>query len=63
MKDYGLIVEIVDSEMTGFIVNEQKRKADKTYKVGDTLTDCVILDIDFEKRIVDLSERLSTSGD
>lgn len=63
VKDYGLILEIVDSEMTGFIVNEQKRKADKTYKVGDTLKECVILDIDFEKRIVDLSERLSTSGD
>lgn len=63
VKDYGLIVEIVDSDMTGFIVNEQKRKADKTYKVGDTLTDCVVLDIDFEKRIVDLSERLTTPAE
>lgn len=63
MKDYGLIVEIAgqESSLTGFIVNEQKRKADKTYKVGDKLKDCVVLDIDFEKRIVDLSERLAIS--
>ena len=63
VKDYGLISEIVGSEMTGFIVNEQKRKADKVYKAGDTLVESVVLDIDFEKRIVDLSERLATPVD
>ena len=47
--------------MTGFIVNEQKLKTDKVYKVGDTIQDCIVLDIDFEKKIVDLSERLVAS--
>ena len=62
VKDYGLITEIVGSEMTGFIVNEQKLKADKVYKAGETL-ESIVLDIDFEKKIVDLSERLATSSD
>ena len=44
--------------MTGFIVNEQKLKSDKVYKIGETVVDCIVLDIDFEKQIVDLSERL-----
>ena len=44
--------------MTGFIVNEQKLNTEKTYKVGEVISDCVVLDIDFEKKIVDLSERL-----
>ena len=44
--------------MTGFIVNEQKLKSDKVYKIGETVLDCIVLDIDFEKQIVDLSERL-----
>ena len=61
VKDYGLILEIVDESsqgMTGFIVNEQKLKSDKVYKTGETVLDCIVLDIDFEKQIVDLSERL-----
>jgi len=60
VKDYGLILDILGcgAGMTGFIVNEQKLKVDKVYKVGDTIVDCVVLDIDFEKKIVDLSERL-----
>ena len=44
--------------MTGFIVNQQKKKIDKVYKASETLVDSVILDIDYEKRIVELSERL-----
>ena len=52
VKDYGLILEIVDESnqgMTGFIVNEQKLKSDKIYKAGNTLLECIVLDIDFEK--------------
>ena len=45
--------------MTGFIVNEQKLNQAKSYSVGETISDCVILDIDFEKKIVDLSARLA----
>lgn len=63
VKDYGLITEIIGSEMTGFIVNEQKHKADKVYKAGETLVESIVLDIDFEKKIVDLSERLATPTD
>ena len=60
VKDYGLILEIIDQaqSITGFIVNEQKLKSDKTYKVGDIISNCIVLDIDHEKKIVDLSERL-----
>lgn len=62
MKDYGLIAQLDDCEdgLTGFIVNEQKASVDKTYKAGKTSLDCIVLDIDNEKRIVDLSERLFT---
>ena len=63
VKDYGLILDIVGSNssaaMTGFIVNEQKLNQAKSYSVGETISDCVILDIDFEKKIVDLSARLA----
>ena len=60
VKDYGLILGIEgQEEMTGFIVNEQLKKADKTKKVGDSVS-CVVMDIDFDKKIVDLSERLAT---
>ena len=66
VKDYGLILQIENSgsetAMTGFIVNDQKANAEKTYKVGETLKDCVILDIDPEKKIIDLSERLAGSA-
>ena len=62
VKDYGLILaleDIVDQDgqqLTGFIVNEQKKSA-KTTKPGQILS-CVVLDIDTQKKIVDLSERL-----
>ena len=67
VKDYGLILQIetnssTEASMTGFIVNDQKANAEKPYKVGETLKDCVILDIDPEKKIVDLSERLAGSS-
>lgn len=61
VKDYGLIVALDGSDLTGFIVNEQKSTG-KTYKVGTTL-ECVVLDIDTEKKIVDLSERLVESSE
>lgn len=48
--------------MTGFIVNDQKANAEKAYKAGELLKDCVILDIDPEKKIIDLSERLAASS-
>lgn len=62
VKDYGLILaleDIVDQDgqqLTGFIVNEQKKSA-RTTKPGQILS-CVVLDIDAQKKIVDLSERL-----
>jgi hypothetical protein len=34
IKKYGLLLAIDGSELTGFIVNDQKIKADKEYKVG-----------------------------
>jgi translation initiation factor 2 alpha subunit (eIF-2alpha) len=61
VKDYGLIVAIEKyADLTGFVVNEQKLSPDKQYKEGQKL-DCIVLDCDTEKAIVDLSERLSTS--
>ena len=62
VKDYGLILAlegIVDQDgqqLTGFIVNEQKKSA-KSTKPGQILS-CIVLDIDAQKKIVDLSERL-----
>ena len=32
--------------------------AGKVYKDGETVVNCIVLDIDSEKKIVDLSERL-----
>lgn len=54
VKDYGLIVN-VDSQYTGLIVNEHK--SGTKYKAGKKI-DCVVLDIDAEKKIIDLSEKL-----
>ena len=47
-----MILEIIEESsqgMTGFIVNEQKLKSDKIYKIGETVLNCIVLDIDFEK--------------
>jgi len=65
VKDYGLILEIndlegADSELTGFIVNEQKATG-KNYKIGAKLR-CMVLDVDPDTKIVDLSERLVKEG-
>ena len=60
VKDYGLIAAIEGfGDLTGFIVNEQKSSG-KHYKVGSVL-ECIVLDIDMSKMIVDLSERLAES--
>ena len=67
VKDYGLILQLGaeginegSDQLTGFIVNEQKVKTDKVYRAGESELDCIVLDIDREKKIVDLSERLYT---
>ena len=70
VKDYGLILQLVakdstnnsSNNMTGFIVNDQLAHLDKGYKVGQVLSECIVLDTDPEKHIVDLSERLASSG-
>ncbi len=61
MKDYGLILQIESGDsqqFTGLIVNEQKLDSDKSFKAGESKVNCVVLDIDHEKKIVDCSERL-----
>lgn len=61
VKDYGLIAALEGhSDLTGFVVNEQKSSG-KNYKVGSVL-ECIVLDIDIAKMIVDLSERLAESS-
>lgn len=55
VKEYGLILK-VDETFTGFIVNEQKA-SDKQYKTQQSVS-AVVLDVDYEKKIIDLSERL-----
>lgn len=59
VKDYGLIAAIEGFKETGFVVNEQKATG-KHYKAG-TVINCIVLDIDTSKMIVDLSERLAES--
>ena len=54
-KEYGLIVS-VDSSYTGFIVNEQRINK-KDYKVGKEIQ-AIVLDVDYDKKIIDLSEKL-----
>ena len=62
VKDYGLILSIEDvsGEFTGFMANEQLASS-KQYKTGAQLT-CVVLDVDTDKKIIELSERLTTSS-
>lgn len=60
IKDYGLILALPKyPNLTGFIMNEHK--AGKAYKENDKVS-CVVLDIDFEKNIVDLSEKPKVSA-
>lgn len=57
VKDYGLILSVEKYlSLTGFILNEHTTPG-KTYKEGSVIS-AKILDIDFEKDILDLSERL-----
>ena len=60
IKDYGLILQVDgvtdEDDLTGFVANEQLASS-KTYKVGAQLT-CVVLDVDTDKKIIELSERL-----
>lgn len=55
VKDYGLIVA-VDSTFTGFIVNDQT-SSKKEYKAGQSI-EAIVLDVDYDKKIIDLSEKL-----
>lgn len=57
-KDYGNIVGVEKYPgLTGFILTEHLTQK-KEYKEGQKLN-CVVLDIDFEKEILDLSEKLA----
>ena len=62
VKDYGLILSVdgFQDELTGFIANEQLASS-KQYKIGTSLS-CIVLDVDTDKKIIELSERLSTDG-
>lgn len=61
VKDYGLITAVEGHpDLTGFVVNEQKSSG-KQYKVG-SVVECIVLDIDSAKMMVDLSERLAESS-
>lgn len=57
-KDYGNIVSCEKyPNLTGFVLSEHLVPK-KTYKEGQKMN-CVVLDIDFEKELLDLSERLA----
>lgn len=56
-KDYGNIVSVEKYPgLTGFILSEHLTNK-KEYKEGSKVS-CIVLDLDFEKEILDLSERL-----
>lgn len=62
VKDYGNIVGVEKYPgLTGFILTEHL-VAKKEYKEGQKMS-CVVLDIDFEKEILDLSEKLAEKSD
>jgi hypothetical protein len=56
VKDYGLICK-VDDQWTGFIVNEHLTQKRKHYKPDTQLT-AYLLDVDNDKKIIDLCEQL-----
>jgi translation initiation factor 2 alpha subunit (eIF-2alpha) len=57
-KDYGNIVQVEKyTGLTGFVLAEHLAKKAE-YKEGQKMS-CVVLDFDFEKEILDLSERLA----
>jgi ribosomal protein S1 len=60
-KEYGNIVGVEKfPSLTGFILTEHLVPK-KDYKEGQKIN-CVVLDMDFEKEILDLSERLAEKG-
>ena len=61
-KDYGNIVSVEKyPTLTGFVLSEQLAAGKKEYKEGQKMT-CIVLDMDFEKELLDLSERLVDSS-
>ena len=62
VKDYGLILSVdgFQDDLTGFIANEQLATR-KQYKIGTSIS-CIVLDVDTDKKIIELSERLTTDG-
>jgi ribosomal protein S1 len=62
VKDYGIITQIEgENVQTGFIINDHKGGQGK-YKQGQALK-CVILDVDPNKKIADLSEKTFKKSD
>jgi translation initiation factor 2 alpha subunit (eIF-2alpha) len=62
VKDYGNIVGCEKyPSLTGFILTEHLILK-KDYKEGQKLN-CVVLDMDFEKEILDLSEKLAEKNE
>lgn len=56
IKDYGLLIEILEEEgLTGLILTNNLMKEKKDYQ-KNYIIKCQILDIDFEKEIIDLRE-------
>lgn len=57
VKDYGALVDITihEEKVTGFILTSNLLKEKKGYKIGVEIN-CQILDIDYEKEILDLRE-------
>jgi hypothetical protein len=62
-KDYGNIVSVEKYPgLTGFVLSEQlTASGKKEYKEGQKMK-CVVLDMDFEKELLDLSEKLVESS-
>ena len=59
IKDYGVILSL-PFNLTGFILNANLDKDKSQYKVSDSIS-CLILDIDYEKEILDLHPKVPGS--
>jgi translation initiation factor 2 alpha subunit (eIF-2alpha) len=58
-KDYGNIVACEKyPNLTGFVLSEHLIPS-KEYKESQKMS-CIVMDIDFEKELLDLSERLAS---
>jgi len=53
VKDFGVVVQVSDSALTGLIMNEHVANIRNTLKEESNLL-CRILDVDFEKQMLDL---------